>query len=63
MHHPDCNAFDDNHDGLCSTTNEKGETVVHFLPEDAHEGSGSGKYANPGTTDWTGEGRPDFERR
>ena len=34
-------------------------------PEPARvpDGSGSEKYANPGTTDWTGEGRPDHEPR
>jgi len=34
-------------------------------PEPARvpDGSGSEKYGNPGTTDWTGEGRPDHEPR
>lgn len=31
--------------------------------EDQLAGSGSQKYDSPGTTDWTGEGRPDHERR
>lgn len=39
------------------------ETSPAPVEDSLAAGSGSGKYPNPGTTDWTDQGRPDHEHR
>ena len=56
--HPRCNSTD-SHEGLCSESSADGSTQV-FMPESI-DGSGSARYPNPGTTDWTDRGKADYE--
>jgi hypothetical protein len=51
---------DNGHDGFCSAT-ENGLTDVFFPEETRIEGSGSARYPDPGTTDWTDRGKADHE--